>query len=71
MPATVVSSDKKGDCYLVIVCISLPRFRGSFNSLHFGENVPATGSYYDGTLELRYFQDPGFSVGDSFPLWRD
>jgi hypothetical protein len=36
------------------------------HTLHFGENIPATGSYPDGNLELGYHQDQGFTA--AFPL---
>jgi tRNA(Ile2) C34 agmatinyltransferase TiaS len=71
VPATVILTDKQGDCYRVLIHIKSRRFRGAFNNLHFGENIPATGSYADGNLELGYYQDPGFKAGDSFPLWSD
>jgi hypothetical protein len=63
VPATVILSDKQGNCYRIVLRITSRRFRGAFNNLHFGENVPATGSYEDGNLELRYYQDPGLKAG--------
>jgi hypothetical protein len=33
------------------------------------DQIPLSGSYRDGTLELRYYQDPGLKVGEQFPLW--
>src|SRR5208337_1201628 len=48
VPATVILSDKQGNCYRIVLRITSRRFRGAFNNLHFGENVPATGSYEDG-----------------------
>jgi tRNA(Ile2) C34 agmatinyltransferase TiaS len=71
VPATVILTDKQGDCYRLVIHIKSRRFRGAFNNLHFGENIPATGSFTDGNLELGYYQDPGFKAGDSFPLWSD
>jgi hypothetical protein len=71
VPATVILSDKQGNCYRIVLRITSRRFRGAFNNLHFGENVPAKGSYEDGNLELRYYQDPGLKAGDSFPPWTD
>ena len=69
LPAKVLSNEKRGDRYCVTVEIELPNFRRSFNSLRFGDQIPFSGSYRDGTLELRYYQDPGFKVGEQFPLW--
>jgi len=33
------------------------------HSLRFGDQIPFSGSFRDGTLELRYYQDPGVKVG--------
>ena len=67
--ARVLSTERKGDLYCVTVRIERSNFRGSFNSLRFGEKIPFSGSYRDRTLELRYYQDPGFTTGQQFPLW--
>jgi hypothetical protein len=69
IPAKVLSSQFRGDQYCITVLIELANFRRSFNSLRFGEMIPFSGSYQDGTLELRYYQDPGLTVGQPFPLW--
>jgi hypothetical protein len=69
LPAKVLSSEKRGDQYCVTVEIELPNFRRSFNSLRFGDQIPFSGSYRDGKLELRYYQDPGLEIGQQFPLW--
>jgi hypothetical protein len=53
----------------VTVEIDLPNFRRSFNSLRFGDQIPFSGSCRDGKLELRYYQNPGFEIGQQFPLW--
>jgi len=68
IPAKVIASEKRGDQYQVIVQIST-KYRGSFNTLAFGEVKPYSGSLKDGRLDLVYFQDPGLNVGDGFPLW--
>jgi hypothetical protein len=52
----------------VIVEIS-PKYRGSFNTLVFGEIKPHSGSLQDGRLNLVYYQNPGLSIRDPFPLW--
>jgi hypothetical protein len=67
--AKVLSADQRGDQYCVTVQIEHSNFRGSFNTLRFGEKIPFSGSYLDGTLELRYYQDPCLKVGQQFPLW--
>jgi hypothetical protein len=69
LPAKVLSSEKRGDQYCLTVEIELPNFRRSFNSLRFGDQIPFSGSYRDGKLELRYYQDPGLEIGQQFPLW--
>jgi len=69
LPAKVLSSEKRGDRYCVVVEIELPNFRRSFNSLRFGDQIPFSGSCRDGKLELRYYQDPGLEIGQQFPLW--
>ena len=69
IPAKVLSSEYRGDQYRITVLIELAHFRRSFNSLRFGEKIPFSGSCEDGTLDLRYYQDPGLTVGQQFPLW--
>jgi len=66
--AKVTSIEKRGDQYQVIVQIS-PKYRGSFNTLAFGEIKPHSGSLRGGRLDLVYYQNPALSVGDPFPLW--
>ncbi len=69
LPAKVLSLEKRGDRFCVTVEIELPNFRRSFNSFRFGDQIPFSGSYRDGKLELRYYQDPGLEIGQQFPLW--
>src|SRR5260221_1605676 len=69
LPAKVLSNEKRDDQYCVTVEIDLPNFRRSFNSLRFGDQIPFSGSYRDGKLELRYYRDPGLEIGQQFPLW--
>jgi hypothetical protein len=45
------------------------KYRGSFNTLAFGEIKPYSGSLKDYQLDLVYFRDPHLEVGDQFPLW--
>jgi hypothetical protein len=66
--AKITAIEKRGDQYQVIVQIS-PKYRGSFNTLAFGEIKPHSGSLKDGRLDLVYHQNPGFKIGDPFPLW--
>ena len=66
--AKVTAIEKRGDQYQVIVQIS-PKYRGSFDTLAFGEIKPHSGSLKDGRLDLVYYQDPGLNIGDPFPLW--
>jgi hypothetical protein len=69
IPAKVLTIDKHHDKHRIIVRIALPKYRGSFNTLKFGENKPLMGSCHEGRLELIYFRDPGLKEGESFPLW--
>ena len=69
LPAKVLSNEKRGDQYCLLVEIELSNFRRSFNSLRFGDQIPFSGSLRDGKLELRYYQNPGLEMGQPFPLW--
>ena len=68
LPAKVIAIEKRGDHSQVLVQIGI-KYRGSFNTLAFGEIKPYSGSLKDGRLDLIYYQDPGLEVGDPFPLW--
>ena len=68
LPAKVIALEKPGERYQVIVQIST-NYRGSFNTLAFGEIKPYSGSLKDGRLDLIYYRDPGLEVEDPFPLW--
>jgi hypothetical protein len=67
--AKVLAVDHQGDQYSVIVRIGLAKYRGSFNTLAFGENKPSIGFCHEGRLELVYYKDPGLKAGQPFPLW--
>ena len=69
LPAKVLSNEKRGDQHCLLVEIELSNFRRSFNSLRFGDQIPFSGSFRDGKLELRYYQNPGLEMGQPFPLW--
>src|SRR5258708_36067436 len=66
--AKVTAFEKRGDQYQVIVQIS-PKYRGSFNTLAFGEIKPHSGSLNGGPLDLDYHQNPRFNIGDPVPPW--
>jgi hypothetical protein len=66
--ANVIAIEKRGLQYQVIVEI-IPKYRGSFNTLVFGDIKPHIGSLKDGRLDLLYYQNPGLNIGDPFPLW--
>jgi len=68
LPANVTVIEKLSDQYHVIVQINI-KYRGSFNTLAFGEVKPYSGSLKDGRLDLVYYREPGLNVGDEFPLW--
>jgi hypothetical protein len=68
LAAQVIAIEKRAEWYQVIVQIGI-KYRGSFNTLAFGEHKPYIGSLKDGRLDLVYYRDPGLNVGDPFPLW--
>ena len=68
LSAKVIALEKLGDQYQVIVEI-ITKYRGTFNTLAFGDIKPYGGSLKDGRLDLIYYRDPGLEVGDPFPLW--
>lgn len=69
LPAQVTAIEERGDQYQVVVQIGT-KYRGSFNTLVFGEIKPYSGSLKDGRLDLVYYRDPKLTVGDQFPLWK-
>jgi hypothetical protein len=69
IPAKILTVDNQSDKHRVVVRILLPKYRGSFNTLKFGENTPFMGSCHDGQLDLVYYRDPGLKEGQQFPLW--
>ena len=69
IPAKILSIDKQADKHRVTVRILIRKYRGSFNTLMFGENKPLIGSCHDGRLDLIYHRDPGLKEGQPFPLW--
>jgi hypothetical protein len=66
--AKVVAMEERACHYQVVVRIA-NKYRGSFNTLAFGEIKPSSGSLKDGRLDLVYYRDPGLRAGDQFPLW--
>ena len=56
--AKVLAVDNLGAQYRVIVRIGFPRYRGSFNTLKFGEKKPFAGFTHNGQLDLVYHKDP-------------
>jgi hypothetical protein len=69
IPARVVAVAKRDDQYFQMVIQIGTNYRGSFNTLLFGEVKPYIGSLKNGRLDLVYYRNPGLSVGDRFPLW--
>jgi hypothetical protein len=69
IPAKVVAIEKRDDQFFQMVIQIGTKYRGSFNTLLFGEIKPYTGFLKNGRLDLVYYRDPGLSVGDRFPLW--
>ncbi|MBV8099364.1 MAG: hypothetical protein JOZ31_09430 [Verrucomicrobia bacterium] len=68
LPAQVIAIEKRADQYQVVVQLRT-KYRGSFNTLAFGETKPYIGFLKDGRLDLVYYRDPGLNLGDPFPLW--
>jgi hypothetical protein len=68
IPAKVTAVEKRSGQYQVIVQISR-KYRGSFNTLAFGETKPLSGALKDGRLDLVYNQNPCLNIGDDFRLW--
>ena len=69
IPAKVLAVGKEASKHRITVRIVLRKYRGSFNTLKFGENKPLLGSCHDGQLDLIYCRDPGLKEGEAFPLW--
>jgi hypothetical protein len=69
IPAKVLAVVKEANKHRITVRIVLRKYRGSFNTLKFGENKPLMGSCHDGQLDLIYCRDPGLKEGEAFPLW--
>jgi hypothetical protein len=65
----VIAAEQCSAHYHVIVQLQSPNYRGSFNTLAFGEKKPYRGSLKEGRLELVYHQDPALRAGEPFPLW--
>ena len=57
-PAKVTAIERRGIQYQVVVQIGTPKYRGSFNTLVFGEIKLHSGSLKDGRLDLVYYQIP-------------
>jgi hypothetical protein len=68
LPAKVTAIEERARKYQVVVQITT-KYRGSFNTLAFGEIKPYSGSLKDGRLDLVYYLDPILKTGDQFPLW--
>jgi hypothetical protein len=69
IPAKVISVAKQRDQYCVNVRMGRITYKGSFDTLVFGEKRPIVGSTRNGRLHLIYIQDPGLEEDESFPLW--
>src|SRR5262249_4574751 len=60
IPAKVTAIEKGGVLYQVVVEI-VPKYRGSFNTLAFGEIKPGSGSLRDGGLDLVTIKTPALA----------
>ena len=67
----VLAGDSVGALYRAIVRSGLPRYRGSFLTLKFGEKKPFTGFTQNGQLDLVYRKrsSPKSRAG-CFRFWR-
>jgi hypothetical protein len=70
IPAKVIAVRKEAKKHRIVVRIALREYRGSFDTLKFGENKPLMGFCHEGQLDLIYYRDPGLKEGQSFPLWK-
>ena len=61
--------EERDDQFFQMVIQIGAKYRGSFNTLLFGDIKPYTGFLKNGRLDLVYYRDPGLSVGDRFPPW--
>jgi len=68
IPAEVVAANRLVNQYHVIVRIGVANYRGSFDTLVFGDNKPLIGACHDRRLDLIYLQHPGLHAGQEFPL---
>jgi hypothetical protein len=66
--AKVLSVGKEANKHRIVVRI-VRQYRGSFNTLKFGENKPLMGSCHESRLDLIYSRNPGLKEGEAFPLW--
>jgi hypothetical protein len=69
IPAEVIAVEVQGGQYRVAVRIKGSKYRGSFNTLVFGEHKPFIGSCHDGRLDLVFHQNPDLKAGQTFSLW--
>jgi hypothetical protein len=69
IPAKILAVDKQADKHCIVVRILLRKYKGSFNTLKFGDNKPLIGACHEGRLDLIYYRDPGLKEGQAFPLW--
>jgi hypothetical protein len=69
IPAKVISVARQDGQYCVTVRMRRISYKGSFDTLAFGQNRPTVGSSRNGRLHLIYGQDPGLEEGKAFPLW--
>jgi hypothetical protein len=69
IPAKVISVDRQRGQYRVNVRMRRITYKGSFDTLVFGEKRPTVGSSRNGRLRLIYFQEPGLDEGETFPHW--
>jgi hypothetical protein len=69
IPAKVISVDTQRGQYCVNVRMRRIAYKGSFETLVFGEKRPTVGSSRNGQLHLIDFQDPELKEGEAFPIW--
>jgi hypothetical protein len=71
--AKVLSTERFRELYRLIIELVPSEFLGPFERLRFKKN-PYCGSFgttvTESWLTLDYRKDPGFKVGEAFPLWR-
>jgi len=58
LPAKVIAIERRGNQSFQAIIQIGPKYRGSFNTLAFGDIKPYSGALKDGRVDLLYYRDP-------------